>query len=472
MNETAFKIDHWEFKKVDDDLICGHGLDNEPDYCSVVYYYPSVNNWDDIEAMFRQEDFPLFKTPQLFNELCDKLGYSFPESILKTLKQNIQWLIGNEVIDGINPKLMRDIIVSRHYLTTDDWVSFKNDIGPRRMKYIYESKLCNPFWNSYDNLAVSIHNVMSYFGVMYPHDKLNLCYQVTDDSHSQKILIPKNYTFEELFEKLINSINYGEYKRLLKFCKKELEYQFNLFKKYNTWFYDDSICEKWNTEYQLYDMDKRIKMEEFIHETTLKEFDLRLTFINSPKFWMYCKIKDIRKPSRVQKNDKRISVWSGIDEGDYVQSCIIYDVDTNKEIKGLLLDDIADFDKWENICDVKILAKYFPNESRPLLISKMEIISFPENNNLSTNRNQETPGYDKWRNAIIKRDKVCQCCGLDKHLEAHHQFGYAEHPELATDLSNGIALCKFCHDKYHSIYGLKNINPRDLVEFVRKYGVR
>ena len=77
--------------------------------------------------------------------------------------------------------------------------------------------------------------------------------------------------------------------------------------------------------------------------------------------------------------------------------------------------------------------------------------------------------YANWRNQVFKRDKVCQCCGLDKRLHAHHIFGYEEHPELAYDVNNGIILCQFCHDKYHSVYGLKDINPVKLAKFIRRF---
>ena len=77
--------------------------------------------------------------------------------------------------------------------------------------------------------------------------------------------------------------------------------------------------------------------------------------------------------------------------------------------------------------------------------------------------------YTNWRNQVFQRDKVCQCCGLDKRLHAHHIFGYEEHPELAYDVNNGIILCQFCHDKYHSVYGLKDINPVKFAKFIRRF---
>ena len=55
------------------------------------------------------------------------------------LKFNVQHLVGNEKIEGINPKLMKDIMSSRHYLENDNWGYFKKDIGPRRYKNLVEA---------------------------------------------------------------------------------------------------------------------------------------------------------------------------------------------------------------------------------------------------------------------------------------------------------------------------------------------
>ena len=111
--------------------------------------------------------------------------------------------------------------------------------------------------------------------------------------------------------------------------------------------------------------------------------------------------------------------------------------------------------------------------SEPIIkpsLKQHEIISKDNN---SMNRNQKTEGYNDWKNKVTKRDNhTCVVCGYTgKHLERHHMFGYAEHPELATNVDNGVTLCKWCHQKYHSIYGKKNINPIDFVNFVKKFGV-
>lgn len=95
----------------------------------------------------------------------------------------------------------------------------------------------------------------------------------------------------------------------------------------------------------------------------------------------------------------------------------------------------------------------------------------PTKNKTQSNRHSENPNYPQWRNKVLTRDKVCQCCGHDDKLEVHHLFGYKENPSLQTNTGNGVTLCKFCHAKYHSIYGLKNINPIDFIDFIKTYGV-
>lgn len=80
------------------------------------------------------------------------------------------------------------------------------------------------------------------------------------------------------------------------------------------------------------------------------------------------------------------------------------------------------------------------------------------------------PEYKEWVKQVINRDKVCQCCGAEKHLEAHHIFGYKNNPDYRVNPDNGIALCKWCHGKYHSYHGIATANPQSLIKFVRRFG--
>lgn len=77
---------------------------------------------------------------------------------------------------------------------------------------------------------------------------------------------------------------------------------------------------------------------------------------------------------------------------------------------------------------------------------------------------------NSWRNQVLK-DNTCACCGGDKHLEAHHIFGFADYEELRDDPNNGIVLCKWCHKKYHSYYP-GEATPKNLIEFFKRFGGR
>lgn len=86
---------------------------------------------------------------------------------------------------------------------------------------------------------------------------------------------------------------------------------------------------------------------------------------------------------------------------------------------------------------------------------------------------RNSPEYIEFRNMVLRRDRYCQCCGYDKnhkHLVVHHIFGFKNYPQLGYNEDNGITLCKWCHEKYHSIYGKKNPNPVTFGEYMRKYG--
>lgn len=65
-----------------------------------------------------------------------------------------------------------------------------------------------------------------------------------------------------------------------------------------------------------------------------------------------------------------------------------------------------------------------------------------------------------WSKAIKVRDNfTCQICrirshkGLGKHLrlESHHIKNWADYPKLRYEFSNGITLCRDCHDKLKEV---------------------
>ena len=85
-----------------------------------------------------------------------------------------------------------------------------------------------------------------------------------------------------------------------------------------------------------------------------------------------------------------------------------------------------------------------------------------------TDKQHARKNLNSWKKEVLK-DDVCACCGGTKHLEAHHIFGFANNEELRDDPNNGIALCKWCHKKYHSYYP-GDANPKDLIDFFKRFG--
>ena len=59
---------------------------------------------------------------------------AYPAIFTEKVKYNILHLRGDEKLDGINNRLLKDMVNNRDYLYDDDWGSFKQAIGPRRYK--------------------------------------------------------------------------------------------------------------------------------------------------------------------------------------------------------------------------------------------------------------------------------------------------------------------------------------------------
>jgi hypothetical protein len=71
-------------------------------------------------------------------------------------------------------------------------------------------------------------------------------------------------------------------------------------------------------------------------------------------------------------------------------------------------------------------------------------------------RNYNDEAYTQWRKDVLKRDgKKCKMPGCKSRtsLQVHHIQKWSTASALRYDLSNGITLCRKCHD---SIKGQEN----------------
>jgi 5-methylcytosine-specific restriction endonuclease McrA len=63
-------------------------------------------------------------------------------------------------------------------------------------------------------------------------------------------------------------------------------------------------------------------------------------------------------------------------------------------------------------------------------------------------RDFDDPQYISWRAEVRKRDGYkCRKCGSRKRLQIHHIKSWAKAPELRYTPSNGITLCRTCHQR-------------------------
>lgn len=115
--------------------------------------------------------------------------------------------------------------------------------------------------------------------------------------------------------------------------------------------------------------------------------------------------------------------------------------------------------KWKNIQAKAIELGYYPTPSITIDTTESTV-------------KRDDPKYYQFRQSVLNRDKVCQCCGKKEDLEVHHLFSFNAYNHLGADPKNGIALCKECHKRYHSQYGTKkHNNPVTLAQFLRDYGM-
>lgn len=85
---------------------------------------------------------------------------------------------------------------------------------------------------------------------------------------------------------------------------------------------------------------------------------------------------------------------------------------------------------------------------------------------------RNSPEYAEWRLDVFKKDWfMCQCCGSNKNIQAHHIKSFSENKDLRLDITNGMCLCELCHHgknygSFHNLYGTHNNTPEQLEEYI------
>lgn len=75
-----------------------------------------------------------------------------------------------------------------------------------------------------------------------------------------------------------------------------------------------------------------------------------------------------------------------------------------------------------------------------------------------------------WREAVFSRDNwTCQKSKIrGGSLCAHHIQNFSQWPELRFAIDNGITFSRETHEEFHKIYGTKNNNREQVIEFLNK----
>ena len=67
---------------------------------------------------------------------------------------------------------------------------------------------------------------------------------------------------------------------------------------------------------------------------------------------------------------------------------------------------------------------------------------------------------------MSKLTKLCEYCGTEYSLQAHHILSFAKFPELRFVVDNGITLSKKMHKEFHNKYGRRNNTKEQIEEFI------
>ncbi len=99
-------------------------------------------------------------------------------------------------------------------------------------------------------------------------------------------------------------------------------------------------------------------------------------------------------------------------------------------------------------------------------VKKFDGFKSPENSRI-----RQSEEGRKWSKEILaKANFTCFICNaVGESLHAHHVKPFSVYKELRFDKDNGKCLCKKCHTEFHSKYGNKNNNLKQLLKFKKSH---
>lgn len=272
-----------------------------------------------------------------------------------------------------------------------------------------------------------------------------------------------NIDKQEKLNKIKNKFSKGEYSLLVNNLGKNIEsmYQHNFPQKHTHSFWINNLHKLSSFEkdiisfiYKDNEGNKKIASS-FYYDTIIDEIN---------EFGIYrlnCKIVDVDLPESFL--------------GKMCQEVTLMDEDSNKTLNALIHNNYVDRYKWKYGSEVELIGYSID----PILktLPKFQILAIDYTKEYAhkicglielEKSNRNTPEYNYWRNRVVSRDDICQCCGSGESLEAHHIFSYKYNEDLRINPENGITLCEACHKRYHSEYG-KIATPLNLIKFIKKY---
>lgn len=140
-----------------------------------------------------------------------------------------------------------------------------------------------------------------------------------------------------------------------------------------------------------------------------------------------------------------------------------YEIHASMTISKYLRSNVDDI-VWENV----LFCKKVKNGYRYVInLSQIYLKLFKDHNDaivIAVNDEEKeiernSSAYKEWKKLVLKRDdNTCQCCGSHEHLEVHHIVPYSVDKEKRIKISNGVTLCKNCHNSavkggFHNLYG-------------------